>query len=78
MRQTEAKNRDAKNRDAKNRDAKNRDAKNRDAKNRSRKRERERGSWLARSAAPAGGQTRSTAVVPLEGAGSSFLLFFGD
>ena len=59
------------NRDAKNRDAKNRDAKNRDAKNRSRQRERER--WHARSAAPAGGDPRSTVVVPLEGAGSSFL-----
>ena len=66
-------------RDAKDRDAKDRDAKDRDAKDRSR---RERGErervWPARSAAPAGGTHTKTAVVPLEGAGSSFLFIFGE
>ena len=36
--------------------------------------ERER--WPARSAAPAGGDAQKNAVVPLEGAGSSFLFLF--
>ena len=85
----DAKDRDAKDRDAKDRDAKDRDVKDRDAKDRERRtemrrtdrgereeRERERG-WPARSAAPAGGTLTKTAVVPLEGAGSSFLFIFG-
>ena len=40
-------------------------------------RERERERWPARSAAPAGGTHTKTAVVPLEGAGSSFLFVLG-
>ena len=72
----DAKDRDAKDRDAKDRDAKDRDAKDRDAKDRSRRERGERD--MARTQCSSRrGDAHKTAVVPLEGAGSSFLLFLG-
>ena len=52
--------------------------KNRDAKNISREKERERDGPHAAQLPQGPGAAKQVAVVPLEGAGSSFFLFLGE